>query len=118
MNSTETPRLVDPHPFAASDLIESDGHRCVEGPLCAPWYSGGDCEHWSCADIIHMPCDECQRETYAAMADNREFCPQHGWQEVTSAGEYTGFAGGRCSWVQMACGCAEQDESADVRAAR
>jgi hypothetical protein len=46
-------------------------------------------------------------------------CPtgRHGVQEIEMYGTSRGFAGGTVYWKNYACGCADMDESADVRAA-
>lgn len=45
-------------------------------------------------------------------------CTQHGDVEIAEQGSYTGYAGGRCWFIRLSCGCTANDESADVRAAR
>ena len=44
-------------------------------------------------------------------------CARHGEQEVTGGGSFTGYAGGRSYWLELACGCTQMDESGDVAAA-
>lgn len=45
-------------------------------------------------------------------------CLVHGTQSVTRSGSFTGYAGGRCYWAALACGCELSDESNDYEAAR
>lgn len=45
-------------------------------------------------------------------------CSKHGEVEYTDQVQtFTGYAGGQCSTIRLACGCWDMDESADVRAA-
>lgn len=44
-------------------------------------------------------------------------CPQHGATAITDQGSGQGFAGGSVYWANLACGCTDLDESADLRAA-
>jgi hypothetical protein len=54
--------------------------------------------------------------------DSVTICPrnpaEHGMQEIVETGDYIGFAGGRCWYATLACGCVDADESRDVAAAR
>jgi hypothetical protein len=45
-------------------------------------------------------------------------CDEHGAVTVVREGSYTGFAGGRCTYADLSCGCTTADESADLRAAQ
>jgi hypothetical protein len=53
--------------------------------------------------------DEERREEYT--------CPKHGPTTVVRKFGYTGYAGGRCYGVELACGCTDVDESGDINAA-
>ena len=46
-------------------------------------------------------------------------CPtgKHGDTTIVEFGSFTGYAGGKCYVTELACGCTDLDESADVRAA-
>ena len=76
------------------------GPVCFDSELC--WLEV--CPHGSC-NIIE-----------AVM-----LCPRkpddHGLQEIIETGDYSGFAGGRCYFAELACGCYDVDESRDVAAA-
>lgn len=50
--------------------------------------------------------------------DDQAVCPRHGPTTVVSSGTYTGYAGGRCYYAELGCGCTDADESGDVEAAR
>lgn len=100
-------------------------HACLSGPLCAYWYARhshhedpGGCIHDSCMAITHGDCQACDREAEAAERAGLVWCTRHGYTPVTDSGQSTGFAGGAVYWANLACGCADMDESADVRAAR
>ena len=83
--------------------IEANGRVTFAlGPLCEERDFTGECPHRSC-ELIEPP---------------QLWCDRHGWQLVTDYGVSTGFAGGRCPWANLACGCFDVDESDDLRAAR
>ena len=74
------------------------------GPLCDSMEWQGHCVHASCQVLD---------DTLPDLGD----CPQHGGQEITGGDTFTGYAGGRCWVLHLACGCSIADESGDVAAA-
>ena len=64
----------------------------------------GHCYHASCHTID------------ATLPDLTE-CPKHGEQEITGGDSYTGYAGGRCWTLTLACGCTQVDKAGDIAAA-
>ena len=93
---------------------QADDHSCERGPLCGDAEREGYCEHTSCAAIYFAEfrgcCGGCQSADFVV-------CPDHGYTTVLESGSGGGFAGGRIYWAELACGCTDVDESADVRAA-
>lgn len=77
------------------------GPVCFDSELC--WLEV--CVHDSCNKIEAV-----------------SLCPrkpdEHGLQEIVETGDYIGFAGGRCYFTELACGCIDADESRDIAAAR
>jgi hypothetical protein len=86
----------------AKNTVAKD--NVVIGPICTSEYSWQWCGHESCGSI-------------EAIA----LCPMkpgvHGMQEIVDGGSFTGFAGGRCYYTELACGCIDMDETNDVNAA-
>lgn len=50
--------------------------------------------------------------------DDQAWCERHGTQAIIATGSYTGYAGTTCYWVEMSCGCTDNDESNELGAAR
>jgi hypothetical protein len=103
--------------YPASPWLElPDSHTCARGPLCEGASSPeAECQHDSCPQIYFaefIGCPACNDAPYYAK------CSAHGWREVVDNGTFTGYAGGRSSWIELSCGCSQLDESEDVRAAR
>jgi hypothetical protein len=102
-----------------TDITEN--HTCHTGPLCAYWHTTsnhpedpGGCIHESCMEIVHEFCPGC-----CDMSPAAEWCGTHAVQaNVMTWGTYSGYAGGRCSYATLSCGCTLVDEQADIAAAR
>lgn len=109
------------HQLDTSYPTHPDSCGCPRGPLCAYWhrehYSAedpGGCIHDSCMALMHELCEACQQDAN----DGIVYCPRHGSTVITANLVYTGYAGGCCIAVELACGCTDVDESNDIRAAR
>lgn len=94
---------------------------------CDSWnYSG-----WACylelallrTEFAGEACDDCGARLVPLFEDMHDcpvtICPTHGRTRIdpSRSGSYSGFAGGRCTYILLECGCTEVDESADLRAA-
>jgi len=84
-----------------------------------------DKQHDERAHATGETCAACVAEWYASQIYSEPAvgdvvgCPtgKHGDTTIVGFGSFTGYAGGKCYVTELACGCTDLDESADVRAA-
>jgi hypothetical protein len=99
-------RFVTGHRSETDGAVLSDAAPSpVQGPLCDSMEWEGHCGHPACHVID---------DTLPDLAE----CPTHGPQQITGGDTFSGYAGGRCWSLHLACGCTVVDESGDVAAAR